>query len=719
MDKKKKTLLITGGAWYIWSHAVVAFEQAWYNTVILDNFVNSSRDTLVWIQKILWYCPPFFECDIRDTKLLTQLFQSYEFYWVVHFAGLKAFWESTTYPYMYFDNNVTGTLTLLDVMDRFGVKNIVFSSSASVYDGSNEPPFTEDMKLGTTNPYATSKLNIEYLLKDYARQKWFHCAVLRYFNLIGAHESGYLWDFPRWNHGSLSSNIFDVVFGKKEKLYIYGDTFPTPDGTAMRDYIDVCDLVDGHISALRWCERQYEGMWDVWNLGTWKWFSVRELISATEEVVWSGIPVEIIPKRAIDLAVPISNPTKANRELGWKPKRQLVNSIQNAYSFLLHKRKREWHEKKYRVVHFLPYFPPHPGWVEMYAKEWAENYGKRGWEVLIVTFSWWQTLKNRTQDGYSIIVLPAFDIVHSFPFPMFWMPSFWLGLYQIRKWKPQILHTHTRFFLSSFLGWIIGKILGIPWIHIEHGSGFVVSSNKLIAKVSRWYDATIGKWVLQSADEVIAVSEACEHFVRDNFSVKNIRTVYRWINATSIATKPDSEYVTIGFVGRLVDLKGIHVLIEAFSQLITLNPSWKPLRLKVVWTWPEMKKLIRLVESYGLTNSVFFLWQLDSSMVRSAFLPSLDIFVNPSFQEGLPTTVIEALIAGCRVVATDVGWTREILRYAQFTLIAPHSVHALQEGIQQEIERINTWASRSVPASLFSWEQSFREFQEVYITTLK
>lgn len=376
-------------------------------------------------------------------------------------------------------------------------------------------------------------------------------------------------------------------------------------------------------------------------------------------------------------------------------------------------------DKKFRVLHFVPYFPPHSWGLEMYTKEWAENYVKSEGECMVVTFSGGQNEWSRSENGYQVISLPAFDIVHSFPFPMFWMPSFWIGLYQLTKWKPQIIHTHTRFFLSSFLGWVIARIFGITWIHIEHGSWFVVSGNKVVKYVSRWYDQTLGRWTLSHADWVVTVSKACETFVRDTFSIKNIRTVYRWINYISITTQPDCGYISIGFVGRLVDLKGIHILIEVFSQLVSLNQLWKPLRLKIVWTGPEKKKLEKLVESYGLVNSVEFLWQLDSSVVRSAFLPSLDIFVNPSFQEGLPTTVIEALIAGCRVVATDVGWTREVLRYAKFTLIAPHSVHALQDGIQQEIEKVNLWVSRTVPVSLFSWEQSFREFQEVYITILK
>lgn len=709
----KKILLITWWLGYIGSHAVVDFEKAWYKTVIIDNLVNSSQDVLLGIKAILWYTPDFHEIDIRDWVKLEELFSRYEFDGVIHFAGLKAFWESTTYPYMYFDNNVTGTLTLLDIMDRFWVHNIVFSSSASVYDASNMPPFTEDMRLGTTNPYATSKLNIENILRDYANQKGFRVAVLRYFNLVGAHPSWFLWDYPRGNHGSLSSNIFDVVFGKKLKLYIYGDDFPTPDGTAIRDYIDVCDLVEGHLFAYGWVTKMARWVWDVWNLWTGQGTSVKELITTTEEIIGWKIPVDVIPRRKIDLAIPISNPSKAQKELWWKAKTSLKESIENAYKFLRKKREQAWWKQK-RVVHFVPYFPPHAGWLEMYAKEWAENYTRIWGDILIAAFSPGQKELGRMQEWYEVVVLPAFDIVHNFPFPKFWLPSFWKGLLRIKAFRPEIIHTHTRFFLSTLLGWLFARRYKLPWIHIEHGSGFVVTSKKFISRMSRLYDNSLGKWSLLHADSVIAVSEACEHFVRDTFGVKNVRTIYRWIDPNFWKPNHSKEKIVIGYIGRLVDLKGVNILVEAFSRILE-NPNTKhPLFLKIVGDGPEKKSLEKRVHDLKIGKHVEFLGVKPVDFVRGEFLPSIHIFVNPSLQEWLPTTVIEALAAQCQVVATDVWGTREILRYASFILVAPKNVRALADGILNQINVLSTSSGWSLPISLFSWDQTFREVSELY-----
>lgn len=710
----KKTLLITWWTWYIWSHAVVAFEEAWYKCVIVDNLINSSVKTLDWIQKILGYKPDFFEVDLRDKEKLEEIFLKYDFDWVIHFAWLKAFWESTTYPYMYFENNVTWTMNLLDIMDRFWVNDIVFSSSASVYDWSNTPPFTEDMKLWTTNPYATSKLIIENILNDYSKQKWFRSAILRYFNLIWAHNSWYLWDLPRSNHWSLSSNIFDVVFWKKEKLYIYWDDFPTPDWTAIRDYIDVVDLVKWHVCAFNYLLNQNKWFWNSWNLWTWKWLSVKELIWIVESITQEKLSTEIISRRIIDLAIPISNPSKAEKELWWKASIKTFDSMNNTYMFLLNYRKKNENLKKQNVVHFIPYFPPHSWWLEMYTKEWAENYVKWWWKCLIVTFSWWQKLKNRIENWYEVIVLPAFDIVHSFPFPMFFLPSFWINLYKIKKWNPSIIHTHTRFFLSTFLWWIFAKIINKPWIHIEHWSWFVVSNSNLIEKVSKIYDKTIWKWVFKNSFEIITVSEACEHFVNNIFKVKKTRTIYRWITPTLTSVIPKNDVINIWYVWRLVSLKWVDYLIEAFGDFLKKYNWNKKVVLKIVWDWPERKNLEKLVKDFWIFENVEFLWVLPFEDVRKEFLPWLHIFVNPSLQEWLPTTVIEALISWCKVIATDVWWTREILRYAQFTLVAPKSIRALSSAIEQNIISINENKFSKLPVSLFSWEQTFREFEEVY-----
>jgi glycosyltransferase involved in cell wall biosynthesis len=391
----------------------------------------------------------------------------------------------------------------------------------------------------------------------------------------------------------------------------------------------------------------------------------------------------------------------------------LSESIENAYRFLKKKREQStWKQKK--VVHFVPYFPPHSGGLEMYAKEWAENYAKMWWEIIVATFSWWQKTKNRNQDGYEVVVLPAFDIIHNFPFPKFWLPSFWKGLSKIKRFNSDIVHTHTRFFLSTLLGGLFSKYYKIPWIHIEHGSGFVVTNKKFVSKMSRIYDMSIWKWCLSHADSIIAVSEACEHFVRDTFSVKNVRTIYRWIDQNFGKPNRDHTSIHIGYIGRLVDLKWVDILIEAFARVFKENPSKHPLKLKIVGDGPERKNLEKQVESLHLGDHVEFLGSQSFQFVRGEFLPSLHIFVNPSLQEWLPTTVIEALAAQCRVVATDVGGTREILRYASFALVAPKSVRALTDGIIQEIKILSTLPSRPLPVSLFSWEQTFREVRELY-----
>lgn len=245
----QKIILITGGAGYIGSHAVVAFERAGYKTVIVDNFSNSDKTNLDGIDKILGYSPDFFECDISDEKIISKIFEKYNFDGVVHFAGLKAVGESCKKPLLYHENNVAGSLVLFRVMAKYGVKKIIFSSSATVYRADNLPPFTEEMALGTTNPYGTTKLHLEKILEELATFDGWSVTNLRYFNPIGAHESGFIGEKPNGIPNNLLPYVLDVALEKREKVLVFGGDYATIDGTGVRDYIDVNDLVDAHLLA--------------------------------------------------------------------------------------------------------------------------------------------------------------------------------------------------------------------------------------------------------------------------------------------------------------------------------------------------------------------------------------------------------------------------------------------------------------------------------------
>lgn len=294
----QKIILITGGTGYIGSHAVVAFEQAGYQTVTIDNLSNSSLDAFDGVEKILGYRPRFHRGDIRDGDFLREVFSEYAFDGVIHFAGLKAVGESCEKPILYHSNNVGGSIELFRVMEEFGVRNIVFSSSATVYHPENQSPLTEDMRLGTTNTYGTTKLVIEKLLEDLARDAHWSVIALRYFNPIGAHPTGYIGELPNGIPNNLLPYIMDVAIGKREKVWVYGDDYDTRDGTGVRDYIDVCDLVEAHISAYRHLASGYTPI----NIGTGKGTSVLEMIDMVQSVTRQTIPYEIASRRSGDIA---------------------------------------------------------------------------------------------------------------------------------------------------------------------------------------------------------------------------------------------------------------------------------------------------------------------------------------------------------------------------------------------------------------------------------
>lgn len=326
-------ILVTGGTGYIGSQTCVSLLEAGKEIVVVDNFSNSSPKSAAAVSEITGKSFPVIECDIRDKEKLRKVFSENKIEAVIHFAGLKAVGESCQKPLEYYDNNIGGTIMLLEVMREFNVKCIVFSSSATVYGEKHTAPFNEDMETGgTTNPYGTTKLFIEQILKDLcAADKEWSVSLLRYFNPIGAHESGKIGEAPNGIPNNLMPYISQVAIGKREKLFVYGNDYPTPDGTGVRDYIHVADLALGHIAAL---ERalSVKGC-EVYNLGTGKGVSVLELRDAFEKASGVEIPYVITDRRPGDIAVSYADATKAKEVLGWTAKKDIFDACRDTWNW--------------------------------------------------------------------------------------------------------------------------------------------------------------------------------------------------------------------------------------------------------------------------------------------------------------------------------------------------------------------------------------------------
>lgn len=324
-------VLVTGGAGYIGSHTCVELLNAGKDVVIVDNFYNCKKSSLDRIRALVKKDFKFYECDIRDKKGLDEIFKKEQIDSVIHFAGLKAVGESVHKPLEYFDNNVNGTLVLLDVMRNNRCKKIVFSSSATVYGMNNISPLTEDMEVGgVTNPYGRTKYMIECILKDlYTSDNTWSICLLRYFNPIGAHKSGTMGEDPNGIPNNLMPYITQVAIGKREYLNVWGDDYDTPDGTGVRDYIHVVDLALGHIKAVEKVEGS-EGLF-IYNLGTGKGYSVLDVVKAFEKASGVKIPYKIGPRRDGDIATCYSDPSKAYKELGWKAERDIEEMCEDSW----------------------------------------------------------------------------------------------------------------------------------------------------------------------------------------------------------------------------------------------------------------------------------------------------------------------------------------------------------------------------------------------------
>lgn len=323
-------ILVTGGAGYIGSHTCVELLNQGYEVIVVDNLSNSSIESLRRVEKITGKEVTFYHNDLLDKEAIERIFEKESIEGVIHFAGLKAVGESVSKPLEYYNNNITGTLNLCEVMKAHNVKNLVFSSSATVYGKSEKVPIIEDSPLSTTNPYGTTKLMLEQILKDiqFSDEEW-NIIILRYFNPIGAHKSGIIGEDPKGIPNNLVPYITQVMVGKLEHVNVYGDDYSTKDGTGVRDYIHVVDLSIGHVDAI--AKLQEKKGYLVYNLGTGNGYSVLDMIKAFEKVSGKTIPYKVRERRPGDIAVSYADATKAKKELGWEAKRDLLEMCEDSY----------------------------------------------------------------------------------------------------------------------------------------------------------------------------------------------------------------------------------------------------------------------------------------------------------------------------------------------------------------------------------------------------
>ena len=313
-----KSILVTGGCGYIGSHTVLELLNKNYDVVVVDNLSNSSYESLRRVQKLTGKTATFYEVDIRDEEKMREIFSKHDFEAVIHFAAFKAVGESCRMPLKYYENNISGTVGLLKIMDEFNVKKVIFSSSATVYGDPERLPLDETCRLSTTNPYGSTKLMMEGIMQDlYKADNAWNVILLRYFNPVGAHESGLIGEDPKGIPNNLMPFVAQVASGKLAYINVFGNDYDTPDGTGVRDYIHVVDLALGHIAALEKCA---DSGVHIYNLGTGNGYSVLEMIHAFEKACGKKLDYKIVDRRPGDIAACYACPDKAKNELGWEAK---------------------------------------------------------------------------------------------------------------------------------------------------------------------------------------------------------------------------------------------------------------------------------------------------------------------------------------------------------------------------------------------------------------
>ncbi|MDS1140012.1 UDP-glucose 4-epimerase GalE [Pusillimonas sp. SM2304] len=331
------TILVTGGTGFIGSHTAAVLQQAGYRVLILDNLCNSAAGVLDAIAAITGIRPDFVQGDVRDAPLLDSVFASHPIAAVLHFAGLKAVGESTTMPLAYYDNNVHGSVQLLQAMQRAGVRTLVFSSSATVYGDPQKLPLTEDHPRSATNPYGHTKLVVEDILENlYNSQPDWRIARLRYFNPVGAHPSGLMGEAPQGTPNNLMPFVAQVAVGQRDSVKVFGNDYDTPDGTGVRDYIHVMDLAEGHAHALKYCLNAAQDLLTV-NLGTGVGYSVLDMIHAFEQASGKAVAYDIVGRRPGDIAACWADTELAFQKLGWRAQKSIQDMCDDAWRWEMHR----------------------------------------------------------------------------------------------------------------------------------------------------------------------------------------------------------------------------------------------------------------------------------------------------------------------------------------------------------------------------------------------
>jgi UDP-glucose 4-epimerase len=329
-----QTILITGGTGFIWSHLAIELLALWYEVIIVDNLSNSDRSILDKITTLSPKSPLFYEGDIRDKSTLENIFHDYTIGLVIHLAWLKSITESVKNISLYHNNNIVGSITLFETMEKYACRSIIFSSTATVYDENNIYPLCENSSVKPINPYSNSKLIIESILRDFSSHAWWKVISLRYFNPIGAHSSWLIWEDINWMPCNLLPVIMKRVTEWDPVITIFGNDYDTIDWTCIRDYIHIIDLVSAHIDVINYLEELNEGVFEIFNIGTGVWVSVMEIVNAISNIIWKDIEYKVGWRRAGDMPITYCNPRKANSLLWWRAKYTYKDAIRDYWNFI-------------------------------------------------------------------------------------------------------------------------------------------------------------------------------------------------------------------------------------------------------------------------------------------------------------------------------------------------------------------------------------------------